>query len=105
MRNFQLESDICRLMSVFLDSIIILWIKKSVYRALDKREYLMIIFSYFSSKPYVVIPHLNRLVEMVHMRGHNICFYVELTNNIPNYYQYSLLSTALCIAKTSTPVL
>ena len=32
-------------------------------RALDKREYLMIIF--FSSKPYVVTPHLKCLVEMV----------------------------------------
>ena len=31
-------------------------------------------FSYFSSKPYVVTPHLNRLVETVKMRGHNICF-------------------------------
>ena len=44
---------------------------------LDKREYLMIIqdnFSYFSIKPYVLTPHLNRLVETVQMRGHNICF-------------------------------
>ena len=31
-------------------------------------------FSYFSSKPYVVTPHLNRLVETVQMKGHNICF-------------------------------
>ena len=31
-------------------------------------------FSYFSSKPYVVTPHLNRLVETAHMRGRNICF-------------------------------
>ena len=29
-------------------------------------------FSYFLSKPYVVTPHLNRLIEMVQMRGHNI---------------------------------
>ena len=42
-------------------------------RAVDKREYLMN-FSYFSSKPHVVTPHLNRLVEMVQMRGHHICF-------------------------------
>ena len=27
-----------------------------INRALDKREYLMIMFSYFSSKPYVVTP-------------------------------------------------
>ena len=30
-------------------------------------------FSYFSSKPYVGTPHLNRLVGTVQMRGHNIC--------------------------------
>ena len=36
-------------------------------------------FSYFSSKTYVVTPHLNRLVETVQMRGHSICFYAELT--------------------------
>ena len=29
-------------------------------------------FSYFSLKLYVVTPHLNRLVETVQMRGHNI---------------------------------
>ena len=34
-------------------------------------------FSYFSSKPYIVTPHLNRLVEMVQIRGHNMCFYAE----------------------------
>ena len=28
-------------------------------------------FSYFSSKPYVVTPHLNRLDETVQMIGHN----------------------------------
>ena len=56
-------------------------------RALDKREYLMINFSYFSSKPYVVTPHLNRLNETVEVRGHNICFYAELTKMIPNQHQ------------------
>ena len=44
-------------------------------------------FSYFSLKPYVVTPHLNRLDEAVQMRGHNICFYAELTKIIPNYHQ------------------
>ena len=44
-------------------------------------------FFYFSSKPYVVTPHLNRLVKTVQMRGHNICFYEELTKLIPNYHQ------------------
>ena len=31
--------------------------------------------------------HLNRLVKTVQMRGHNICFYAELTKIIPNYQQ------------------
>ena len=43
------------------------------HRALDKRESLMIFFLY-SSKPYVVTPHLNRFVKTVQMRGNNICF-------------------------------
>ena len=46
-------------------------------RALDKREYLVMIkdiFSYFCIKTYVVTPHLNRLDETVQMRGHNIWF-------------------------------
>ena len=51
-------------------------------RALDKREYLMII-----SKPYIVTPHLNHLVEMVQMKGYNIWYYAELTEIIPNYHQ------------------
>ena len=46
-----------------------------------------ITFSYFSPKPYVVTPHLNRLDKTVQMRGHNICFYAELTKIIPNYHQ------------------
>ena len=37
-------------------------------RAPDKREYLMIIFFYFSSKSYVVTPQLNPLIETVQMR-------------------------------------
>ena len=32
-------------------------------------------------------PHLNRLVEIVQMWDHNICFYAELTKNIPSYHQ------------------
>ena len=46
-------------------------------RALDKREYLVIIrdnFCQFYIKTYVVTPHLNRLIETVQMRGHNIGF-------------------------------
>ena len=47
------------------------------YRALDKREYLVIIrdnFYLFCFEPYVVTPQLNRLDETVQMRGHNIWF-------------------------------
>ena len=32
-------------------------------------------------------PHLNRLIETVQMKGHNICFYAELTKIIPNYHK------------------
>ena len=31
--------------------------------------------------------HLNRLKKMVQIRGHNTCFYAELTKIIPNYHQ------------------
>ena len=45
-------------------------------------------FSYFSMNPYVVIPHLIRLVETVHIiLGVITCFLPELTKIIPNYYQ------------------
>ena len=47
------------------------------YRALDKREYLVIIrddFSNFCIKTLCCDPHLNRLNETVQMRGHNIWF-------------------------------
>ena len=50
-------------------------------------------------KLYIVTPHLNRLIETFQMRGHNICYYAELTKIITNYHQisprYSLLTTAL----------
>ena len=48
-------------------------------------------FSYFSLKLYVVIPHLNHLIEMAQMRDHYICFNGELTKIIPNYHQILLL--------------
>ena len=47
------------------------------FRAVGKREYLVIIrdnFCKFCSKTYVVTPHLNRLNETVQMRGYNIWF-------------------------------
>ena len=45
----------------------------------------MIIFL-ISHRNHVVTPHLKRLVETVHLRGHNM-FYAELTKDIPNYHQ------------------
>ena len=44
-------------------------------------------FFLFLIETYVVTPHLNRLVETVQMRGHNIYFGAELTKIIPNYNQ------------------
>ena len=52
--------------------------------------------SYFSSKPYVVNPHLNCLVETFQMRGHIICLYAELTQSIPNYHQNAPSYLELC---------
>ena len=52
-------------------------------------------FSYFSLKPYVMTPHLNCLVKMVQIRGHNIGFYVEFIKIIPDITKYSLLYSVL----------
>ena len=57
--------------------------------ALDKREYLMIMFL-ISQRNNVVVPHLNCLVEAVQMMGHSICFYAELTKIILTYHQLLL---------------
>ena len=45
-----------------------------------------IVFCYFSLKPYVVTPHLNRLDETVQMR---VTTYVlrRINKNIPTYHQ------------------
>ena len=51
----------------------------------------MIIFLFFSLKPYVVTPHLNHLIEMLQMGVHNICFYADLIKVIPKYHQILLL--------------
>ena len=52
----------------------------------------MIIGDNFSLKPYAVTPYLNRLVETVQMRVHNIRFHAELTKIISNYHQILLLN-------------
>ena len=57
-----------------------------IVRALDKGAYLMIIFL-FLIETICCDPNLNRLVETVQMRGHNICFYAELIKIIHNYHQ------------------
>ena len=59
-------------------------------------------FSYFSLKPYVMTPHLICLTETVKMRGHNICFYGELSLIMT---KYCLLSRALhCLQGVSCTV-
>ena len=59
-------------------------------RALDKREYQIIIFLSSHRNHNVVTPHLNRLIETVQMRGHNICFYAVLTKIFPHYSPTSI---------------
>ena len=54
-------------------------------------------FSNFSLKPYVVTPHLNRLIETVKMMGHNICFYDEKTKIYPNHHQKICSSEIYCL--------
>ena len=73
-------------------------------RALDKQEYLVIIrdnFCLVYIKTYVVTPHLNRLIETVQMRGHNICFRSKIRKII---IKYSLLSRALQVHQILYPV-
>ena len=40
-------------------------------------------------------PHLNRLIETVQIRGHNIPFLCRINKIIPNIAKYSPLSRAL----------
>ena len=48
-------------------------------------------FFYFSMKPYVVTPHLNRLGETVHMMGRNIRFKGAIWKIIPKFFLLPLL--------------
>ena len=41
-------------------------------------------------KQYVVTPHLNRLDETVHMSGHSIGWYAEITKMSIIFTKYSL---------------
>ena len=59
-----------------------------IIRALDKREYLVIIrdnFCQFCMITYVVTPYLNRLAETVQMRGHIPSQHIVLMRNKKNY--------------------
>ena len=44
---------------------------------------------------YVVIHYQNLSIKTVLMRGHNICFYLEIRKIYLNYPQYLLLSGTL----------
>ena len=60
-------------------------------------------FCYFCTKTYVMIPHLNRLDKTVQMKGHNICFYAEMTKIIPVIIEY-MYSSYLELLLTRTNV-
>ena len=58
-----------------------------LYRALDKREYLVISrdnFCKFCIKTLVVTPHFNRLIKMVQMRSSH---HMVSMRNKKNYHQ------------------
>ena len=65
---------------VNLSSLVKTMVQKS--RALNKSEYLMIFFSYFSLISYIVTLHLNCLTEMVQMRDDNM-FLCRINKNYP----------------------
>ena len=53
-------------------------------------------FCSFCVKTYVVIPHLNSLIETVQMRGHNIMVSMSNKKNSPSIInKYPLLSRNL----------
>ena len=72
------QQNVRKVCNVFLISFNIKPNKKQLVgvglnRALDKKEYLMIILL-ISHQNHIVTPHQNCLVERVQMRGYNICF-------------------------------
>ena len=68
-------------------------------RALDKREFLVIIkdnFCYFCIKTYVVTPHLKRLNETHGLdEGSQHMVLMRNKKKFPNYHEIPLLSRAL----------
>ena len=68
--------------------------QKRINKALNKSEYLVIIrdnFCQVCKKVYAVTPHLTRLDETLQIRGHNICFEVEIGKIIPQLSSNTLL--------------
>ena len=57
-----------------------------LHRALDKREYLMIIFL-FLIKTICCDPSSEPSPQDGSDEGNNMCFFAELTKFIPNYHQ------------------
>ena len=58
------------------------FLRLDLFRALDKREYFDDNFSYFSSKPYVVTPYLNHLLDGSDEWSTHYFLY-RLNNNYP----------------------
>ena len=56
-------------------------------------------FSYFSTKTYAVIPHKNRLGEIVLMMGHYLCLKGVILKIIPKLFFLPLL-----ISSTDLPL-
>ena len=73
-------------------------------RALGKRDFLMIIFLISHRNHIMWSPHLNHLDETVQMRGHNVCFYAELTKIIPNYHQIRHLISSFDVFPSLLPL-
>ena len=66
------------------------------------------IFFYFSSKPYVVTPHLNCLAKVVQIRGQDMCLcrinknYPLLSPNIPSNLEFCAQSRFQIKSRTIT---
>ena len=59
----------------FIWAAVKIYVTPSIYRALNKKKYLMIIqdnFCLFCIKTHVVTLRLNCLNKVVQMRGHNV---------------------------------
>ena len=77
--SFLYELHVCMSQSNIIGNMFVSLSKdlRTLIRALDKREYLVIFrdnFCLFCIKIYVVTPHLNRLDERVQIRGYTIWF-------------------------------